>query len=413
MIRSTAVKTALWGSAFVLAVTTEPVQAQTVLPPAVDAFVSAANALAKSANERVDLGRATMRLNQLRADLTNKILNVTQGKPIYVSFESEALLCEARASNFEVAARRNYIQAVAGRVEDIGKPSKIDNLESAFKSLFMGQSLDITAGIPTAQQLEANRNQIRERCQRDIRGFDLAYYGRDIIPLSPAESKTLPPEADALPAFGAVGALIDAIVSIITPVVVEGAKIVDEERRRAAVLRFLQTPGNIKKIEDSGMGLAREVSAFTWDKRLTLAGAFFEQSAKLRATPIDLSKNDNCKAYITTGKPTKDDGSLSDDFVLCWRTAWGQVDTSVAALLKAAEQYDQLADAGDTDNAKKAFEPLVKSLAAISYPGDEGLAKFWNWAARLVAFAQKVETAFSKENRQKIDKAIDDLVRAM
>ena len=222
------------------------------LPSAVDAFVTAANALAKSANERVDLGRASMRLNQLKAGLTEKVLAPAPDNKIRLSFDTQNLLCNVRASNVEVAARRNYIQAVAGKVEAVGKPSKIDNLKSAFKALFSGQSLDITTGIPTREELEAERKKIEERCQKDISGFALAYYGKDIVP--PEQIAKF--EAAPLGGFGPIGALIEAIVAVITPVIIEGAKFVDEAKRENAVLEFLRDAGNRKKIQELGHGVS-------------------------------------------------------------------------------------------------------------------------------------------------------------
>ena len=79
----------------------------------------------------------------------------------------------------------------------------------------------------------------------------------------------------------------------------------------------------------------------------------------------------------------------------------------MGATLKAAEDYDGIADAGDTDNAYNAFKPLGESLAAVSTTNEGDIRKFWNWATRLLAFAQKLESGHN-ENRQKVQKSIDD-----
>jgi hypothetical protein len=384
--------------------------AETSLPSAVDAFVTASNALAKAATERVDLGRATQRLLVVRAALTAKLLEKPDAK-FSLPLQTSAILCDVRTANLEVSARRNFIQAVAARIEEVGKPSKIDNLETAFRSLFAGQSLDIAAGLPTADDLEKNKAAIQSRCERDVANYFSVYYGQEIgAPVAAVPAPNVQP-AEAIPAFIAISALIDTISKIITPIVVDGAKLVDEQRRRDAIVAFLGAPGNIRRVEDSGVALSREISAFTFGKRLRLAGSFSESTVVLKNVAIDLTKEQSCKVIAALGTPIKPDKTVHDEFVLCWRAAWAQAEPATAAMLKAAEQYDQLADAGDTDNARKAFEPLAKSLAAISAPGDDGLIKFWNWATRLVAFAQKVESSFSKENQDKISKAIDDLVR--
>jgi hypothetical protein len=97
--------------------------------------------------------------------------------------------------------------------------------------------------------------------------------------------------------------------------------------------------------------------------------------------------------------------------MLCWRAAWDQIEPKAGGVLKAAAEYDQLADLGDTDNAYHAYKPLSESLSAVNTQNPTDLAKFWGWATRLIAFGQKIETAFSKENRDKIDKAIDAIVK--
>src|SRR5262245_30498680 len=65
-----------------------------VFPPGADAFVASANALAKSAAERVDLGRSTARLNQIRLSLTQKLISAGGGDTIRLSDLDEVrLLC--------------------------------------------------------------------------------------------------------------------------------------------------------------------------------------------------------------------------------------------------------------------------------------------------------------------------------
>ena len=225
-----------------------------------------------------------------------------------------------------------------------------------------------------------------------------------------------PPSAAApIPGFASftpAGALVDLIVSIFTPVIIEGSKIVDEERRRKAVVAFLEDEKNIEKIEKTGTELAKGLSSFTWNKRLRLAGGLNEGAAVVRGTSIELTKNQNCKTLGLARSAVLSGSSVpTDDFVLCWRFAWGQIEPAVTSFLKDAEQYDQIADIGDTDNALKAFDPLAKSLKAIKNDDDASLKKFWSWATQLIAFGQKVEAAFSDENRSKVQKSIEALVK--
>lgn len=63
--------------------------------------------------------------------------------------------------------------------------------------------------------------------------------------------------------------------------------------------------------------------------------------------------------------------------------------------------------------AKKSFAQLSTALDAIAEVSITDPAALWRIATRLVAFGEKVEAATSKENREKINKAIDDLVKVL
>ncbi len=400
------VRTALAAAALAIGATSAA-SAQ-ALPPGADAFVASANALARSASERVDLGRATARLDVLRHAVTEKLLAAGAGQTIYLdTLDEQALLCRVRGAHLAVAAHRNYLQALAARIEEVGKPAQIDNLLVAVKALFAGQSIDLTGAVPSAAELAGLEQLQRERCERDFREFGRIAYGRA---LATGEAATEFPEAAGF--FGPVAALVDAIVSVVAPVVVEGSRIVDEQRRRAAIKAFLADPVNRAAIKGAGTKLADEVASFIMSKRMKLAGVFSEQTAVLRHAPVELAKLDACKALLALPqKPAlRSSGAPSDVFVLCWRSAWTQLEPIVASALKAADEYDQIADAGNPDNAKKAFEPLSNALDTLA---NDRLSPetAWALAVRLIGFAEKVSTATSNENRDRIRKAIDDLVK--
>src|SRR6266581_6373630 len=80
------------------------------LPPAVDAFVAGASSLAKAANDPVDLGRATDRLDRIRSEITGKLLAAKPDDQIKIGLNLTELVCDIRALHIATAARRNYIQ---------------------------------------------------------------------------------------------------------------------------------------------------------------------------------------------------------------------------------------------------------------------------------------------------------------
>jgi hypothetical protein len=99
--------------------------------------------------------------------------------------------------------------------------------------------------------------------------------------------------------------------------------------------------------------------------------------------------------------------------VLCWRAAWTQLEGNAAAVLKAADEYDQLLDAGDKGNVKTSFAELSEALSAIAEGSVTNPHVLWATATRLLAIGEKIQAATSKENRDKMQKAIDDLVKAL
>lgn len=80
----------------------------------------------------------------------------------------------------------------------------------------------------------------------------------------------------------------------------------------------------------------------------------------------------------------------------------------------AAAQYDQVADIGAGDELKQ-LKVITDSLQKIAKNEDDPptFNSVWKAAMRLMSIAQKIETATSKENRDKISKAVKDVVDAL
>lgn len=338
------------------------------------------------------------------------------GAPIRLAeLDENKLLCLVQRTHIEVAARRNYMQALAGRIEQVGKPAKIDNLIGAVQSLFSHQTIDLRGPMASKQELEALVKNTVTRCGNDIKASSQSYYLASIAPPAPALTASTTDEDEEFPLvfLGSLSSLINVFVGIITPAVVEGAKFIDEQYRRDAIRRFLSDETNRTHIRQSGDTLATEVGAWIEGKRGTLTGSFLEKLAVLRKSEVNLAKFDACKGFETARFKTRASGAASDEFVLCWRAAWSQLEGSVAAVLKAADEYDQLLDAGDKNNAKTSFAELTQALSAISENSVTNPSELWAIATRLVAIGEKIQAATSKESREKIQKAIDDLVKSL
>ena len=103
----------------------------------------------------------------------------------------------------------------------------------------------------------------------------------------------------------------------------------------------------------------------------------------------------------------------------CYSQIWDKISKNVAAALKAADQYDQFADAGYGvlglhNEDPKLVSDLIKQLnAALNPPKDKKtLGSLWSGTVKLLKFGETLTKALSKSNRDAVQKAIDDLVQA-
>ena len=89
-----------------------------------------------------------------------------------------------------------------------------------------------------------------------------------------------------------------------------------------------------------------------------------------------------------------------------------KLQSKVGSALKTASDYDLLADAGDTSAALNNFDKITQDFSAIVENSITDKTAFWQYVTQLVNFANAVSTALSQDNRTKIQKAIDALVKA-
>src|SRR5262249_31691728 len=104
-------------------------------------------------------------------------------------------------------------------------------------------------------------------------------------------------------------------------------------------------------------------------------------------------------------------GSPSKAFMLCYKAAWAEIEKPTSVLLKLADEYDQVADAGNTDAATKAFGQISADLTAISENSVSNPAVLWQYVTQLVGFANTLQKGYSQENRDKLHRAIDALMK--
>jgi hypothetical protein len=378
-------------------------------PPGIQALVLATRSIVDIASERADFGRSTQRLEAVRSVL---YVQLRSPKPITISLaelQEVKLICDPREQHVVVPRDRDFLRAVAGKIEETATTSKIDNITSALRAMFASYSIDIADDVPTDKEIKQIRADIRTRCLSDLKRYDAKYYG---VPPATTTALVPPPEVGVL---SSLSALVKAFLDIITPAIVETAKLIDEKTRHDAIVEFLRDEDNRTAIRQASERLSTAIAAFLDDRRHQSMGKLIEKVAAVRLISVDLQKIDGCKAGLDKWKDvleSRPSGTPHDFFVQCYSAAWGAYSAAAGDMAKAADEYDKLADAGRGQEAK-AYQEIAKRLDAVADRAynNANLPALWEAALRLLAIAQKVEQAASKENKDKISKLIDDLVK--
>lgn len=399
------------------------------LPPAYKSLVAGADAIASSGKELIPTERTRIRLAMIRSALTLHLLQADfhgamslQGPPKimpdtkdypdikYPDLSSSGLLCMPREKHLELAAQYGYLSSVVSRIKDLAKPTPPSDLISALTLLSRKYVAEPGATISDAD-LEKLKAEGRSRCKQDLKGYDSDYYGFEIRDYW-KKGKEEPEAAGALPSLsflGPVGILIDTLVGVITPVIEEIAGLVDQAKREQAIRTFLTDQKNQDAIKKAGHALALSVSSRALSERRKLAGAFVDGLTNLRSTTVDLSK---LHCSNDSDHLSRVDDAPNPKFVACWRSVWNELEPAVSSLLKTATDYDQLADAGDTRASLKLFDQITQDLSAIRENAITHPNLFWGDVMSLINLAKAVETALSKESRDKIHAAVDGLTKS-
>lgn len=445
MIRHTADLTRLT-AALVIAALFAPVtsvadtpQQDLPLPDAYKSLIVSAGAITTSSAELLQLERATKQLEAIRKTLSLKLIVHNSGDTFSLGIEADApsqqklqksladknetlpdlsektMLCTIRSNHIRTVAQYNFLNSAVNKIQELSKPSNATDLASALKALLASYSVNAAdASLLSHDGIATLQKRSDARCGNDIVAFDVAYYGTKVEEkLSSAPSAAVPLEAaPILSVFGPIGTLIDTVLGIVSPVIVELSNLVDEVKREAAIKKFLSDSDNQSALKSSGHALAQAVSDYSLAKRQKLAGSFVELMQVVRTTPINLSKIDACHDLSRKFERAAPNGPPSSAFMSCWRAVWNEIEPIVTSTLKVSSDYDQLADAGDTATALKAYDTITQDLNAIRDNAVTNPNLFWSYVTQLVSFANTVNTAFSSDNRDKLHKAIEALTKS-
>jgi hypothetical protein len=367
------------------------------LPKAYESIVLTLGTLATSGTAALKTKRSDERTLAIRSALTNALLSHGTQTTIKLDPDNKAaplgevaMLCNVREDFVNSSNSLNFVSSLISQVTEVSKPApKPGDLVSAFKLLFATSSYSIsdkTSKVPEKKQ----EQQFLDACDSDLKSYETAYYGAVVS----ASDKAVPAATDEGLAFlnflGPVGVLINSFISVVQPIFIDAATIVDEQRREEVIVKALHDERN--RIDSASKQLAVEVDNFAIGQRRNLAGSFVEQLVAIREKPIDISKIPECQSFA--GTPRLPSGAPSASFITCWKASWAQIDSDVTNLLKTGDQYDALADAGNA-TGRKQIGVLLADYEKISAGKADASDIYWDAVTQFVSFANAVANAAS------------------
>ena len=130
--------------------------------------------------------------------------------------------------------------------------------------------------------------------------------------------------------------------------------------------------------------------------------------AAIKSMKIDLKKIDACNGPLDQMAKPSSSGGPSPAFIMCYSGVWAQYHSAIDQALKTANQYDQLADAGDTNTALVAYDKLITDdYDKVVNSSTDNPKEFWSAVNQLITFAGAVANATSESNLATIKKAVE------
>jgi hypothetical protein len=416
------------------------------------AFAASLTSISGTANTVLLQGsdeRSAGRVLFVRKLVAAKLIDaIASGKAISLAdLDARSLLCDFRANVQTIVAKgelssrdkagaitvdyltaranAKYLSNVAGKL-NAAAPAQSKDIISALQLLFKNYSFK----VPPVTVAAKDRGAVLFSCNTDLNEFASAYYGMKIQPPQPAPAEAPVPVAAAaagslpdLSFLGPIGVLVQTALGIITPLVIDFANLESAQAFQNAILVFLNDPKNQDALVRSGTNLTQAISDYTFAKRMGLAGTYSEQMAVLKnSAAIDIAKIGVCNPPLNAASPgapapkladvmlpAAKGGAPTDQFMLCYRAVWGTMQEGISSALTTAANYDALADSGDTATLLGQFNKLTANgFQTVTQPtNDDPLAL----VLAVVGFASDVATAVSPDNRAKLQKAIDGLVK--
>jgi hypothetical protein len=281
------------------------------LPPAIAALVQATGALTKSSSAIVDNRPTAVRTYKLRQQISISILEKKDQAPSIPA--NSNLLCEPRRKQLPLLSSITYLNTVTAQVKktaksEITSDTDLNNIIRAFKSLFTDYRLEID-GVHKGEEATGIESKITSDCEADLNSYALSYYS-----LNPQE------ETAVLAAFTA---LYELFKSIVAPIIVEGARFVDEEKRLNRIRKFLANEDNQALIMSNVKNLRDFIERYEKARTAEAVGHFVEARAALVSNLKPAKEVKECKVFVESGATKLPEKSVPpDSFVDCFNAVW-------------------------------------------------------------------------------------------
>jgi len=384
------------------------------------AIVTGLSGLVTGTAPQLAIDRSNDRASIIRGALTTQLLAASQTTPIIkkitlgtlsaeghdYSLSNAFVLCRSRGKHAIIAADASYLGTITSSLNRFATPPKIETIADALGSVFQNYSIS----TPPAATRQESAAKVQKQCIDDVNAWPALSYGRALSGAA-ADFAII---GDVTTGLNAVATLYNAVVAMLTPIIVTPAKEYDAQQRATAIANFFLNYRTT--LLNAAQTLADNGSALAKVGRLEALGQYSETLASLRSAAIDLSSAQCQKAIASPLLNTVQNEGQSyyipnDDFVICYSEAWKQISDQVKAVLTAADQYDKFADASDDDlqNAVKQIRDNIDHINDVG-PSAE-LNAVLEGAGKLIAYGQTVSQALSQENLKKAQASINDLMK--
>ena len=313
------------------------------------------------------------------------------------SLSTQAFLCLPRYAAQRVSSRITYVGAV-GTVLANREEASSDELGPLLQSLGVDYTIVVSPkDVPPTYDAWLQSDPGKQCADRVVQG-------------DPFATRTWVGNEFAFAAVPAGISLIDTIWGIIKPVVVGTIKIVDLERRNAAIRAYFSDQRNVDtlklQLEKTEAYLVNEFQLAqirtAGEAAASVNSLLDPRGAHWKVVQTNLGTTD-CR----TGTASLRTNKASPIGVQCLHAAREQISKQLVKALDDADAFD-LAMERQLPNAPDRLSAQVSTLSDIAtgkQAPEEKVRALWAAGLRYVALYQTVETAGSTENRKKIQDA--------